>query len=258
MLESLSSKAYADVGGITLIDPDIEKKQGWLPTLQDQSMLSNNIAYTDILWDRIVSIEYFGREQVYDIEVEGMHNFIGNGIFAHNTYISDSLGIGVSAPSEKLELASGGNLKLTAGNITIARLTNATTVPTLGQTAGGVIAATTYYAKYTWVNANGETTASTEASLAVLVNNVLTVTVPAFPTRVTAANVYASTSTGTETKQAQITTSAGTWTEPTTGLVAGTALPSANSTGGDLTIQGDLTLPALSIPETGTITFGGD
>lgn len=43
----------------------------------------------DILWDKIVSIEPAGYEQVYDIEVEGTHNFIGNGIFAHNTYIED-------------------------------------------------------------------------------------------------------------------------------------------------------------------------
>ena len=40
----------------------------------------------DVLWDEIVSITPVGREQVYDIEVEGTHNFIGNGIFAHNTY----------------------------------------------------------------------------------------------------------------------------------------------------------------------------
>ena len=33
-------------------------------------------APTDILWDKIVSIEYWGYEQVYDIEVEGTHNFI--------------------------------------------------------------------------------------------------------------------------------------------------------------------------------------
>jgi len=40
---------------------------------------------TALLWDRIVSIEHAGREQVYDIEVQGTHNFVGNGIFAHNT-----------------------------------------------------------------------------------------------------------------------------------------------------------------------------
>jgi hypothetical protein len=41
----------------------------------------------DILWDEIISIEHIGREQVWDIEVEGTRNFVGNGIFAHNTYL---------------------------------------------------------------------------------------------------------------------------------------------------------------------------
>ncbi|MDP4000816.1 MAG: hypothetical protein Q8P83_01085 [bacterium] len=38
-------------------------------------------------WDEIESIKPVGREQVYDIEVEGTHNFVGNDIVAHNTYI---------------------------------------------------------------------------------------------------------------------------------------------------------------------------
>lgn len=41
----------------------------------------------EMIWDEIVSIQPVGREQVYDIEVEGTHNFVGNGIFAHNTYV---------------------------------------------------------------------------------------------------------------------------------------------------------------------------
>ncbi|MCX6790351.1 MAG: hypothetical protein NTV60_02365, partial [Candidatus Kaiserbacteria bacterium] len=41
----------------------------------------------NMLWDEIVSITPVGREQVYDIEVEGTHNFVGNNIFAHNTYV---------------------------------------------------------------------------------------------------------------------------------------------------------------------------
>ncbi|PIY35774.1 MAG: hypothetical protein COZ04_02475, partial [Candidatus Aenigmarchaeota archaeon CG_4_10_14_3_um_filter_37_21] len=51
-------------------------------------MLTNkNInSFSGILWDPIAGIEYLGEEQVYDVEIEGAHNFIGNGIFAHNTY----------------------------------------------------------------------------------------------------------------------------------------------------------------------------
>ena len=41
----------------------------------------------NVIWDEIVSVTPVGREHVYDIEVEGTHNFVGNGIFAHNTYV---------------------------------------------------------------------------------------------------------------------------------------------------------------------------
>ena len=47
-------------------------------------------AESPVLWDKIVSIEPLPAERVYDIEVEGTHNFIGNGIFAHNTYLGDT------------------------------------------------------------------------------------------------------------------------------------------------------------------------
>ena len=44
-----------------------------------------------LMWDEIASINHIGWEQVYDIEVEGTHNFVGNDIFAHNTYINNDL-----------------------------------------------------------------------------------------------------------------------------------------------------------------------
>ncbi|MDE1944634.1 MAG: DUF5011 domain-containing protein, partial [Patescibacteria group bacterium] len=40
-----------------------------------------------VLWDDIVSIASVGREEVFDIEVAGTRNFVGNGIYAHNTYL---------------------------------------------------------------------------------------------------------------------------------------------------------------------------
>jgi hypothetical protein len=51
----------------------------------------NNEPY--VLWAKISSIEYVGYEQVYDIEVEGTHNFVANDIIAHNTYMSGNVGI---------------------------------------------------------------------------------------------------------------------------------------------------------------------
>ena len=38
----------------------------------------------DIRWDEIVSIEPAGKELVYDITVEGIHNFVANNIIVHN------------------------------------------------------------------------------------------------------------------------------------------------------------------------------
>jgi len=63
-------------------------------------------SFGDVLWDEIISIEEDGEEQVWDIEVEGTHNFIGNNIFAHNTYISGNTGIGTSTPTAKLSVFS--------------------------------------------------------------------------------------------------------------------------------------------------------
>ena len=67
-----------------------------------------NPVKSSILWDKIVSIAYSGREPVYDIEVEGTHNFIGNRIFAHNTYLNGSVGIGTTSPASKLHVQNGG------------------------------------------------------------------------------------------------------------------------------------------------------
>jgi len=40
----------------------------------------------DVLWDKIVSIEPIGEQECWDIQVEGDHNYVANGIFAHNSF----------------------------------------------------------------------------------------------------------------------------------------------------------------------------
>jgi len=47
-------------------------------------------ATTDIFWDRIKSIEPLGPRPVFDATVKGTHNFIADGIFAHNSIEQDS------------------------------------------------------------------------------------------------------------------------------------------------------------------------
>lgn len=43
-------------------------------------------AGSDVLWDRIATIEYLGEERTYDLEVPGHHNFVANDIVVHNSH----------------------------------------------------------------------------------------------------------------------------------------------------------------------------
>lgn len=102
----------------------------------------------------------------------------------------------------------------------------------LTQTVAGALAGATYFVRSTYVNSAGETLASPETSLAVSANNVLNVASPAASVGATGWNVYVSTATGTETRQngANPIAIGSPWVEPNTGLVAGAALPGANTT----------------------------
>jgi replication factor C small subunit len=42
----------------------------------------------EIFWDRVKKIEEKGYEKVYDLEIEGSHNFVGNGLVLHNTTLA--------------------------------------------------------------------------------------------------------------------------------------------------------------------------
>ncbi len=48
------------------------------------------VATNDVAWDEIVSIEDAGEQDVYDATVLGLHNFIANGIAAHNSIEQDA------------------------------------------------------------------------------------------------------------------------------------------------------------------------
>jgi hypothetical protein len=169
-----------------------------------------------------------------------------------------NVGIGTTSPAAKLDVngginasgsvviggtatkqSSGGPELLSFQNLDNSHVAQATWgavvapgAPGLGQTPGGTMGATTYYVKITWVIPSGESLPSTETSKAVSANNLLTVTNPAgAPGSATGFNVYVSTSTGTETKQngSNPVSIGATWTEPTTGLISGSAPPTVNT-----------------------------
>lgn len=47
-----------------------------------------NLATSEVYWDEIVSIEYVGEQQVYDLTIPETHNFVANDICVHNTAFS--------------------------------------------------------------------------------------------------------------------------------------------------------------------------
>jgi replicative DNA helicase len=49
-----------------------------------------DLASSDVYWDEIVSIEPYSTADVYDLTVEGLHNFVANDIVAHNSIEQDA------------------------------------------------------------------------------------------------------------------------------------------------------------------------
>ncbi len=135
--------------------------------------------------------------------------------------------------------------------------------PVLSRMSGGTLAAATLYAKITYVTASGETPPSAESSLAISANNLLRIASPVPPSPASAIgwNAYVSTSTGTEVLQNGATPIAmGTaWTEPSSGLVTGSAAPpGANTTGWSLVQPNTLTFsgtPATGVAITADFAY---
>ena len=48
------------------------------------------LATSDVFWDSVASIEPVGRQPVFDATVLGTHNFVANGIVAHNSIEQDA------------------------------------------------------------------------------------------------------------------------------------------------------------------------
>lgn len=125
--------------------------------------------------------------------------------------------------------ASYQTMKTFTGTINIGSLiSDPGTAPTLSASGtGNTLPSGTYYVRYTWVSANGgESKPSPEASQAVASGQALNVTLPSFPSGVVSANIYVSTSSGTETLQRNITSTSTSFTAP---LTSGAALPTVST-----------------------------
>lgn len=108
---------------------------------------------------------------------------------------------------------SAGNQVGKGFSVSVA-ISNPTGTMTMTPSAtGGTLAATTYWARWTWVTANGETAPTNSQSAATTGSTgSIVLQPPAFPSGVTAANIYVSTVSGQESYQGQISVSNGTFT----------------------------------------------
>ncbi|HET9999297.1 MAG TPA: DnaB-like helicase C-terminal domain-containing protein, partial [Ktedonobacteraceae bacterium] len=48
------------------------------------------LSQSDIYWDEIISIEQDGEEEVFDLTVDGLHNFVAGDIVVHNSIEQDA------------------------------------------------------------------------------------------------------------------------------------------------------------------------
>jgi replicative DNA helicase len=87
--EGISAKQLARAVGTGDIDSlrgaDVSRE--WMQRLADAlgDRWLNSLANSDVYWDRVVSIEPAGSEEVFDAHVEQTHSFLANGIISHNS-----------------------------------------------------------------------------------------------------------------------------------------------------------------------------
>ncbi|HEV2661880.1 MAG TPA: replicative DNA helicase [Ktedonobacteraceae bacterium] len=74
-----------------MINPDALKL---VPTpiarLEEWVQLTFEGMQSDVYWDEVVDIQPDGEEEVYDLTVEGLHNFVANNIIVHNSIEQDA------------------------------------------------------------------------------------------------------------------------------------------------------------------------
>ena len=139
------------------------------------------------------------------------------------------------------------NLTLTGGNITISRLAT-TTAPTLSTTTSGYCAAATYSYRIAASNDNGTTTGSATATKAVALNEAVVVSWTGVTGAVKHSIWRSIDETWGNANDYQIVISAPTtvYTDTCTTTQATSTFPTSNTTGGGLTISGNIVPSASS------------
>jgi replicative DNA helicase len=84
-----SAMAADGIPSLETKDADLCAQPSSLAVLERPTKLAD-LTLEDILWDPIVSIEPDGVEEVFDITVEGLHNFVADNVVVHNSIEQDA------------------------------------------------------------------------------------------------------------------------------------------------------------------------
>ncbi|MBE9208962.1 replicative DNA helicase [Nostoc sp. LEGE 06077] len=87
------SMTYAEVtacSGTSLYKANLSRERALKVAKLVQSSELLSLVNSDVYWDEIVSIELSGEEEVFDLTVPGLHNFVANNIIVHNSIEQDA------------------------------------------------------------------------------------------------------------------------------------------------------------------------
>lgn len=79
--------AYA---GSTLFRQNLSRDRALRMAHAVKSVALSQMAISDVYWDKVASIQPDGIEEVFDLTVPGLHNFIANNIIVHNSIEQDA------------------------------------------------------------------------------------------------------------------------------------------------------------------------
>jgi replicative DNA helicase len=86
-LHSMLGNAYCGTG---LYKQNVSRERAAKLASAVKSDTIAHLAQSDVYWDEIISIEPDGETEVYDLTVEGLHNFVANDIVCHNSIEQDA------------------------------------------------------------------------------------------------------------------------------------------------------------------------
>jgi replicative DNA helicase len=86
----LHSALGMSYGGMTLFKQNLSRERAGRIARATQSGALKRLAQSDIYWDTVVSVVSDGVEEVFDLTVPGLHNFVADNIIVHNSIEQDA------------------------------------------------------------------------------------------------------------------------------------------------------------------------